>query len=47
MCADWPNGVENEADPCLRGEKDPKGGFQMDLSRRSVPPSSTQVSWVL
>ncbi|XP_065179360.1 cytoplasmic FMR1-interacting protein 2-like [Sycon ciliatum] len=43
MCADWPSGVENDQDPCLRGEKDPKGGFQIELSRRSVAPSSTQL----
>ena len=30
-------------DPCMRGEKDPKGGFHPDVPRRTVGPSSTQV----
>ena len=28
----------------MRGEKDPKGGFHPDVPRRTVGPSSTQVS---
>ena len=42
-CADWKQGTPPPNDPCLRGEKDPKGGFQPDVPRRTVGPSSTQV----
>lgn len=30
-------------DPALRGEKDPKTGFHIDIPTRPVGPSSTQV----
>ncbi|XP_065187273.1 cytoplasmic FMR1-interacting protein 2-like [Sycon ciliatum] len=42
-CVDWANGKEPADDPALRGEKDPKGGFHIDVSRRSVAPSTTQL----
>ena len=42
-CVDWASGKEPADDPALRGEKDPKGGFHIDVSRRSVAPSTTQV----
>ena len=34
-----------ENDPCLKGEKDPKGGFHANVPRRTVGPSSTQVNF--
>lgn len=40
---DWEGGREPPNDPCLRGEKDPKGGFDIKVPRRAVGPSSTQV----
>lgn len=40
---DWDGGREPPNDPCLRGEKDPKGGFDIKVPRRAVGPSSTQV----
>ena len=30
-------------DPALRGEKDPKTGFHIDIPNRPVGPSTTQV----
>lgn len=42
MC-DWEGAREPPNDPCLRGEKDPKGGFDIKVPRRAVGPSSTQV----
>ncbi|XP_014398537.1 PREDICTED: cytoplasmic FMR1-interacting protein 2 [Myotis brandtii] len=39
---DWEGGREPPNDPCLRGEKDPKGGFDIKVPRRAVGPSSTQ-----
>lgn len=30
-------------DPALRGEKDPKAGFHIDIPNRPVGPSTTQV----
>ncbi len=41
---DWETGREPHNDPALRGEKDPKGGFDIKVPRRAVGPSSTQVS---
>ncbi|KAH0629878.1 hypothetical protein JD844_012335 [Phrynosoma platyrhinos] len=41
---DWEGGREPPNDPCLRGEKDPKGGFDIKVPRRAVGPSSTQVN---
>uniref|UniRef100_A0A8C7IDA6 Cytoplasmic FMR1 interacting protein 2 n=1 Tax=Oncorhynchus kisutch TaxID=8019 RepID=A0A8C7IDA6_ONCKI len=40
---DWEGAREPPNDPCLRGEKDPKGGFDIKVPRRAVGPSSTQV----
>ena len=40
---DWLNG-EPRDDPATRGDKDPKGGFKVDVPRKAVRPSSTQVS---
>ena len=45
-CCDWEGGVEPPNDPSLRGEKDPKGGFDIKVPRRMVGPSSTQVNWL-
>ena len=43
VCVDWLDGKERNDDPALRGEKDPKMGFHIDLPRRPVGLSSTQV----
>ncbi|GCC37897.1 hypothetical protein chiPu_0016406 [Chiloscyllium punctatum] len=43
---DWENGREPANDPCLKGDKDPKGGFDIKVPRRSVGPSSTQLYMV-
>uniref|UniRef100_A0A803SVA5 Cytoplasmic FMR1-interacting protein n=1 Tax=Anolis carolinensis TaxID=28377 RepID=A0A803SVA5_ANOCA len=40
---DWEGGREPFNDPALRGEKDPKSGFDVKVPRRAVGPSSTQV----
>lgn len=40
---DWEGGHEPFNDPALRGEKDPKSGFDVKVPRRAVGPSSTQV----
>jgi len=42
-CADWIQGFEPPNDPAIKGEKDPKTGFHIDVPRRNVGPSSTQV----
>ncbi|XP_048193540.1 cytoplasmic FMR1-interacting protein 2-like [Perognathus longimembris pacificus] len=39
---DWEGGREPPNDPCLRGEKDPKGGFDIKVPRQAVGPSSPQ-----
>ncbi|KAL7983777.1 hypothetical protein Chor_000653 [Crotalus horridus] len=39
---DWEGGHEPFNDPALRGEKDPKSGFDVKVPRRAVGPSSTQ-----
>lgn len=41
---DWEGGHEPFNDPALRGEKDPKSGFDVKVPRRAVGPSSTQVT---
>ena len=41
---DWEGGREPFNDPALRGEKDPKSGFDVKVPRRAVGPSSTQVT---
>ncbi|KAA8588492.1 hypothetical protein FQN60_009837 [Etheostoma spectabile] len=43
---DWDGAREPPNDPCLRGEKDPKGGFDIKVPRRAVGPSSTQLYMV-
>uniref|UniRef100_A0A8C1LPQ8 Cytoplasmic FMR1 interacting protein 1 n=2 Tax=Cyprinus carpio TaxID=7962 RepID=A0A8C1LPQ8_CYPCA len=43
---DWEAGREPHNDPALRGEKDPKGGFDIKVPRRAVGPSSTQLYMV-
>lgn len=43
VCIDWLDGKERHDDPALRGEKDPKSGFHIEVPRRSVGLSSTQV----
>lgn len=45
VCVDWLNNEEPKDDPALRGEKDPKTGYRVELPRRNVGVSSTQVSW--
>ncbi|XP_072040304.1 cytoplasmic FMR1-interacting protein 2-like isoform X3 [Amphiura filiformis] len=44
-CADWLRGEEPRDDPCLKGDKDPKvqGGYRIEVPRRTVAPSSTQI----
>lgn len=44
---DWEAGHEPFNDPALRGEKDPKSGFDIKVPRRAVGPSSTQVFFCL
>ena len=39
---DWLNGEPVE-DPAMKGEKDPKAGFKVEVPRKAVRPSSTQV----
>ncbi|GCB71620.1 hypothetical protein scyTo_0008886, partial [Scyliorhinus torazame] len=43
---DWEVGQEPVNDPALRGEKDPRGGFEIKVSPRAVGPSSTQLYMV-
>ncbi|XP_076821965.1 cytoplasmic FMR1-interacting protein 1 homolog isoform X2 [Clavelina lepadiformis] len=45
-CADWYQGFEPPNDPAIKGEKDPKTGFHIDVPRRNVGPSSTQLYMV-
>lgn len=35
-CADWQRGVEPQADPALKGKKDPDSGFDIKVPRRNV-----------
>ena len=35
VCIDWLDGKERNEDPALRGEKDPKTGFHIEVPRRS------------
>lgn len=37
------DGKERSDDPVLRGEKDPKSGFHIDVPRRCIGMSSTQL----
>jgi len=34
VCIDWLDGKERNEDPALRGEKDPKTGFHIEVPRR-------------
>uniref|UniRef100_A0A8C5M0J2 Cytoplasmic FMR1-interacting protein n=1 Tax=Leptobrachium leishanense TaxID=445787 RepID=A0A8C5M0J2_9ANUR len=43
---DWDEGREPVNDPALKGEKDPKTGFEIKVPRRAVGPSSTQLYMV-
>ena len=36
VCIDWMDGKERNDDPALRGDKDPKSGFHIELPRRYV-----------
>jgi len=45
-CADWQRGVEPASDPALKGKKDPESGFGIQVPRRNVGPSSTQLYMV-
>ena len=45
---DWTDGMHGRGDPILKGEKDPKTGYQVKIPERDVGPSSTQViMWCL
>ena len=41
--SDYLDGSINTNDPALKGEKDPKIGYQVNLPERNGGPSSTQV----
>lgn len=42
--AEWSRGIEPTDDPALKGKKDPSDGtFKIQVPRRNVGPSSTQV----
>ena len=43
LSADWFRGVEPAGDPILQGKKDVETGFRVELPKRNIPPSSTQV----
>jgi cytoplasmic FMR1 interacting protein len=43
VCIDWLDGKERNDDPALRGEKDPKSGFHLEVPRRCIGLSSTQL----
>ncbi|XP_032879162.1 cytoplasmic FMR1-interacting protein 1 isoform X2 [Amblyraja radiata] len=43
---DWEVGQEPINDPALRGEKDPRGGYDIKVTPRAVGPSSTQLYMV-
>ena len=47
VCIDWLDGKERNDDPALRGEKDPKSGFHLEVPRRCIGLSSTQVSFTV
>lgn len=38
-CADYPRGVEPQADPALKGKKDSDNGFSPKVPRRNVGKS--------
>ena len=43
-CADWLKGMEPRDDPIFQGKKDVETGFRVELPKRNIPPSNTQVS---
>ena len=43
ICADWLKGMEPRDDPILQGKKDVETGFRVELAKRNIPPSNTQV----
>jgi cytoplasmic FMR1 interacting protein len=45
-CADWIRGTEPHDDPATKGKKDPDSGFEIQVPRRNVGPSSTQLYMV-
>ena len=45
--ADWFRGMEPKDDPALKGKKDTADGFKIQVPRRNVGPSSTQVRSVI
>ncbi|KAK4014619.1 cytoplasmic FMR1-interacting protein isoform X1 [Daphnia magna] len=45
-CADWIRGTEPQDDPATKGKKDPDNGFDIQVPRRNVGPSSTQLYMV-
>lgn len=42
-CADYPRGVEPQADPALKGKKDPDSGYGIKVPRRNVGKKSCQI----
>ena len=34
ICIDWLDGKERNDDPALKGDKDPKSGYHIDVPRR-------------
>ncbi|KAL5012104.1 hypothetical protein ScPMuIL_010655 [Solemya velum] len=45
-CVDWIRGVEPTDDPATKGKKDPENGFSINVPRRNVGPSRTQLYMV-
>ena len=43
ICADWLKGTEPRDDPILQGKKDVETGFRVELPKRNLPPSNSQV----
>ena len=35
-CCDWAAGLEPQDDPCLKGEKDPKAGYNIKVARMNA-----------
>jgi len=46
MCVEWSGGFPPVNDPAMQGQKDPKGGFNIEVPRRNASPSSTQLYMV-
>ncbi|KAK3576874.1 hypothetical protein CHS0354_012929 [Potamilus streckersoni] len=45
-CVDWLNGIEPPDDPALKGKKDSNEGFPIQVPRKQVGPSGTQLYMV-